>query len=143
MQTEVKELMKKDPVIIPADTSLQEVAQRMKAIDCGVLPVGSWESPEGIITDRDIVIRAVAEGVDMATAKARDYMTGEVYYCEEDDTLTQAAEKMREHNVGRLMVRDKNGRACGIITFGCIMRKDPSLQEIGKVVESAVGAKAA
>lgn len=143
MQTEVRELMKKDPVIIPADTTLQEAAQRMKSVDCGVLPVGSWDNPEGIITDRDIVLRAVAEGIDTVSARVRDYMTVEVFYCNEDDTVAQAAEQMRKYGVSRLMVKNSSGSACGIITFGCILRNDPSLKEIGKVVENAVGKKAA
>lgn len=143
MQTEVRELMKEEPVIIPGNTTLQEAAQRMKTVECGVLPVGNWDKPQGIITDRDIVIRAVAEGADVKKEEVRDYMTGEIFYCNENDTLAQAAEKMRKHHVTRLMVKDKSGTACGIITFGSIVRKNPSLKEIGKVVECAVGEKAA
>lgn len=143
MQTLVKELMKENPVIIAATTTLKEAAQKMKSIDCGVLPVGSWDALEGIITDRDIVIRAVAEGVDTNKAQVRDYMTADVFYCSDYDTLAQAAEKMREHDVSRLVVRDSSGKACGVITFGCILRKNESLKEIGKVVECAVGKKAA
>ncbi|MBN8532318.1 MAG: CBS domain-containing protein, partial [Alphaproteobacteria bacterium] len=109
----------------------------------GVLPVGSWDKPEGIITDRDIVIRAVADGVDVTSAEVRDYMTSEVYYCQEDDTLENAAQQMRDHQVSRLMVKSQAGKACGIITFGCILRENESLREIGKVVERAVGQKAA
>lgn len=143
MQTRVKELMTADPVIVSANTTLKDVAQKMKSIDCGVLPVGTWGKLEGMITDRDIVIRAVAEGTDIAKAQARDYMTTEVFYCYEDDSLEQAAEQMRHNNVSRLVVKDVTGKACGIITFGCILRKNDSLHEIGKVVECAVGKKAA
>ncbi|MBN8531281.1 MAG: CBS domain-containing protein, partial [Alphaproteobacteria bacterium] len=92
MPTKVKELMTKDPVIVPASTTLQEAGRKMKSLECGVLPVGSWDKPEGIITDRDIVIRAVADGVDVTSAEVRDYMTSEVYYCQEDDTLENAAQ---------------------------------------------------
>lgn len=143
MDTKVKELMTADPVIISADTTLMEAAQKMKMIECGVLPVGSWEKLEGIITDRDIVIRAVADGLDMASSKVRDFMTAEVFYCNEEATLAEAAEEMRRHKVSRLAVKDDSGKACGIITFGAILRKDDSLREIGNVVECAVGKKAA
>lgn len=143
MATQVKELMKENPVIISSDTTLQEAAREMKSVDCGVLPVGSWENPEGMITDRDIVIRAVADGVDVTSEKVSDYMTKEVVYCNESDTLAQAAEQMRNNDVSRLMVKDSSGKACGIITFGCILRKDDSLEEVGDVVECAVGKKAA
>jgi len=143
MQTQVKELMTENPIIIPANATLKQAAQKMKSIDCGVLPVGTWDKLEGIITDRDIVIRAVAEGIDAASAPARDYMTMDVFYCNEDDTLAQAAEQMRSHGVSRLAVKDRGGKTCGIITFGCIVRKHESLGEIGEVVECAVGKKAA
>lgn len=143
MVTMVKDLMKANPVIIPAHTTLKEAAQKMKSVDCGVLPVGAWDKPEGMITDRDIVVRAVAEGIDAGSAQVRDYMTREVFYCSDSDTLAQAAELMRRNGVSRLVVKDAGGKACGILTFGCILRKDESLNEIGKVVESAVGKKAA
>jgi predicted transcriptional regulator len=115
----------------------------MKSVDCGVLPVGSWVFLEGIITDRDIVIRAVAEGADTSKEEVRDYMTTEIFYCEEDDTLEEAAEKMCRHNVSRLVVNDSRGQACGIITFGCILRKNSDTKETSNVVECAVGKRAA
>jgi predicted transcriptional regulator len=143
MKTKVKEMMTKNPVIIPAETSLVEAAKKMRSVDCGVLPVGSWNNLEGIITDRDIVVRAVAEGANINSAKVRDYMTKEVFYCNEEDTLAQMAEQMRKNGVSRLVVKDYEGNACGIVTFGCILRKNESLSEIGEVVENAVGDKAA
>jgi predicted transcriptional regulator len=143
MQTKVKDLMKENPIIIPASTTLKEAAQKMKSVDCGVLPVGTWDNLEGMITDRDIVIRAVAEGVDITSAQVRDYMTSDVFYCSESDTLAQAAEQMRKNDVSRLVVKDASGKACGILTFGRILREDENLKEIGKVVECAVGKKAA
>lgn len=143
MQTQVKDLMTENPVLVSPTTTLKETAQKMKSVDCGVLPVGSWEKLEGMITDRDIVIRAVAEGVDTGTAQVRDYMTTEVCYCNETDTLAEAAHQMRRNDVSRLVVKDDSGTPCGIITFGCILRKHDNLAEIGKVVECAVGKKAA
>lgn len=142
-QTKVKDLMKEDPVIISSSATLKEAAQKMKSVDCGVLPVGTWDKLEGMITDRDIVIRAVAESVDITSARVCDYMTTDVYYCSENDTLAQAAEQMHKNNVSRLVVRDNSGKACGIITFGRILREDESLKEIGKVVECAIGKKVA
>lgn len=143
MQTQVKELMTENPIIISSNATLKEAAQEMKSVDCGILPVGSWDNLEGMITDRDIVIRAVADGVDTSAARVQDYMTTDVFYCNKEDTLEQAAEEMNKNNVGRLAVKDSSGKVCGIITFGCILRKNDSLSEIGKIVESAVGKKAA
>lgn len=143
MRTQVKDLMKKNPVIIPADTTLKDAAKKMKSVDCGILPVGTKDKIEGIITDRDIVIRGVAEGVDVESATVSQCMTSGICCCSEEDTLDEAAEQMRRHDVSRLLVKDNSGQICGILTFGSILRKDDSLAEIGKVVESAIGRKVA
>lgn len=143
MQTRVKDLMQKDPFIISPDCSLKEAAQRMEDIDCGVLPVGTKDKIEGIITDRDIVLRAVSRGKDMNKAKVRDFMTPEVCHIEEDDTTDRAAGVMRENHISRVLVRDEDGRPSGILTFGRIVRANNSMQEITAAIECAVGRKAA
>jgi len=143
MQTKVKDLMKAEPETISPDSSLQEAAQKMESVDCGVLPVGTRDKPEGIITDRDIVLRAVAKGKDVANEKVKDYMTKEAFFCNEDDTLEQAATAMHENHVNRLLVKDSSGRMSGILSFGCILRKDEQLEDIHTVLECTVGKKAA
>lgn len=141
--TQVKELMTKHPVLINPDTTLKEAAEFMRDIDCGVLPIGNENKLEGMLTDRDIVVRAVAKGKEPDEEKVSDYMTKNVYYCGEDDTLEQAADKMREHNVSRLIVRDESGKTCGILTFGCILRNNKNTEETNNVVEHAIRRKAA
>jgi CBS domain-containing protein len=143
MRTKVKDIMTPNPECIAPDATLREAAQRMEALGCGVLPVGDPQAPQGIITDRDIVIRAVAKGKDVNKEQVRAYMTDGVCCCKEDDTLEQAANRMREYQVNRLLVEDIGGRVCGILTFGGIVRKDGSVREIGSVIECAVGNKAA
>lgn len=136
-QTMVKELMTAYPVLIDPDASLQEAADKMREIDCGVLPVGTNKQLQGIITDRDIVVRAVARGQDIRKEKVRDYMTDEIFFCKEDDTLEQAADLMGKHKVSRLIVKDKAGTVTGILTFGCILREDSDMEEITSVVMHA------
>jgi len=143
MTTKVKELMTANPVIVSADTTLKEAAQKMEDIDCGVLPVGIRDKLEGMITDRDIVIRAIARGKDVNTEKVRDYMTPEVFYCNAEDTLGNVAEQMRRHQVSRLVVKGADGKPVGIITFGCMLRKDADIQELHEIVDRAVGKRAA
>ena len=143
MHTKVKDLMKAEPETISADSSLKEAAQKMESIDCGVLPVGAQDKPEGIITDRDIVLRAVAKGKDVTKEKVKDYMTGKVFFCYENDTLEEAARAMHENHVNRLLVKDDSGRMSGILSFGCILRKEEHLEDIHKVLECTVGKKAA
>ena len=142
-QTHVKDLMKKDPVIISPDSTLAEAAQKMQSIDCGVLPVGSKDKLQGVITDRDIVIRAVAEGKDVTKEKVKDYMTPDVVTVKEDEPTDRAANLMRERNINRIIVNDTDGRPCGIITFGRMIRENDSMREIATVITCAVGEKAA
>lgn len=142
-KTQVKSIMKQNLATILPESTLREAARKMDEMDCGFLPVGTKDDIQGIITDRDIVVRAVAQGKDVATEKVKDYMTTEVYSCTEEDTLEQAAEEMRKQQVGRLVVRDGANGIRGVITFGCILRKDPSAEEVTNVVQCAVGKKAA
>ena len=141
--TKVKELMTSDPVLITPDASLKEAAAKMEKVDCGVLPVGTKDKVEGIITDRDIVIRAIARGKDPAREKVKDYMTKAVYACNEEDYLEDAADKMRDHKISRLVVKNKQGKVTGILSFGGILRKNADADEVANVVKHATRKAAA
>lgn len=136
--TQVRDLMSFGPAFISANDDLAKAAALMRKIDCGVLPVGDSETVEGMITDRDIVIRAIAMGKNPAQEKVKDYMTSKVYACHEDDYLEDAADKMREHKVSRLIVRDSHGHTKGILSFGGILRKIASADEVANVVKHAM-----
>lgn len=140
--TAVKELMEEQIVTVSPDDTLAAAARKMKEANCGCLPVGAANKPEGIITDRDIVIRAIAENLDPADEKVRDYMTCAVKTCKSGDTLEQAAGKMREHGVSRLVVTDEDDHAVGILTFGRILRNHDDQEEVSTIVASAVGRSA-
>ena len=137
--TKVKDLMTDHPVFVSADATLQEAAEKMKAVDCGVLPVGTHRQVEGIITDRDLVIRAISKGKDPRTEKIAHYITKHAYGCNEEDFLEDAADKMREHKVSRLLVRNKQGDVSGILSFGCILRQDARAEDVANVVKHAIG----
>lgn len=138
----VKDLMTANPELIAPSATLKEAAQMMEKIGCGVLPVGTNDKLEGIITDRDIVLRAVAKGKDVNSEKVSAHMTaGEPCCCAESDTPEQVGEMMRENRVSRVLVKDQSGKLCGIMTFGRIIRENENLQEIGNVIECAVGEK--
>src|SRR5882724_6654001 len=114
----VQELMTEQPVVVNPNDSLMQAAEKMRESDCGILPVGTHSKLEGVITDRDIVVRAIAKGKDPVTEKVRDYMTAKVCACSETDTLQIAADAMHKHKVSRLVVQDHEDRVIGIITFG-------------------------
>jgi len=143
LDTKVGDLMSRSLEFIGAEATLKEAAVKMEKIDCGVLPVGRQNGIEGIITDRDIVIRAIAKGKDPAYERVKDHMSADIYSCRESNTLAQAADEMREHNVGRLIVRNEAGDVTGVLSFGHILRNDKNTEEVANVVELAVGPKAA
>jgi len=136
-ETKLKDLMEPHPEMITPEATLLEAAQMMKSINCGVLPVGTENSPEGIITDRDIVIRAIANGDDPAIALVRDYMTPKVHICREDDTLQDAAETMKRNHVSRLVVCDDENHVTGILSFGHVLRGKGDDREVLNMVCSA------
>ncbi len=131
------------PEIISPDSTLEEACIRMKDVDCGALPVGSYDGVEGVITDRDIVVRAIAAGVDPAIALVRDYMTSQVHTCTETSTLQDAAALMHKHNVSRLLIKNEAGVVTGILSFGHILRGKADDQTVTDVVCHAVGRKTA
>lgn len=137
--TRVKDMMECSPEMISPEATLQEAAQKMQKVDCGFLPVGTDKAPEGIITDRDIVIRAIAAGKDPRTEKVRDYMTKGICACAEGDSLEKAAKIMNENAVSRLVVRNGQGTVSGILTFGHILRTNDNRAETSDIVAQATG----
>lgn len=135
--TQVKELMTEDPVFVSMDDTLQKAAEKMEKNDCGFLPVGTKDNVEGVITDRDIVTRAIAKGKDPSKEKVKDYKTDLAYACNENDYLEDAADKMHDHKVSRLLVRNGQGKVVGILSFGGILRKNADADEVANVVKHA------
>src|SRR5262245_16654024 len=95
----VKEVMTPGAVDIHPDSTLQEAAARMKARDIGPLPVCDHGRVVGMLTDRDITVRATAEGEDPTVIRVRDIMTPKVFSCYEDDLVGEAARVMQENQV--------------------------------------------
>src|SRR5207248_4391749 len=103
----IKDIMTPNPECISPDDSLQEAARKMRDLDIGPLPVcGDNDRLAGMITDRDIAIRAVAEGKDPRTTPVREAMTEEIISCFEDQDVREAARTMQERQVRRLVVRN-------------------------------------
>lgn len=118
---QIKDIMTADFKIIRPDTTLREAAQYMRDRDCGYLPVGENDRLQGAVTDRDIVVRGLAQGMD-AEAAVESLMTQKVVYCFEDDDVHAAAEKMKREQIRRLVVLDRNKRMTGVVTVGDIAR---------------------
>jgi CBS domain-containing protein len=120
----VNEAMTADVQIANPNQSIQDAARMMAAIDAGVLPVGENDRLVGIITDRDIAVRAVAKGLSPST-KVREVMSeGEVMYCYEDEDVDDVAHNMADIKVRRLPVLNRAKRLVGIISLGDIAVAD-------------------
>ena len=130
----VKDLMLKNPVFADPDDTLEDAAIEMKNIDCDILPVGSRSVVRGMITDRDIIMRAVAAGKDPSKEKVRGYMTKKPFFCQETDTLQQAAETMTQNKISRLIVKNSNDKVSGILSLGSLLHEHTHAAEIANAV---------
>lgn len=137
--TPVRELMERTLIKASPNDSLFEASRKMRDGSCGCLLVGSRDNIAGVITDRDIVIRAIAEGLDPAQEKVGDFMTPAVRTCRETDTLSDVARKMRQHGISRMIVVDDRGRATGFLSFGKIIRMHTDPEEMTEVIALSTG----
>lgn len=148
----VVDVMTRNLTVCLPDTDLSEVAHRMVEHDCGALPVvdSEWECrPLGIITDRDIVARAVAPGRSISYLHAKDCMTPETITCPEDATLEECCQLMEDNQVRRILVVNSAGKCVGIVSQADIaMHASPKyttevLREVSKPGHKAGVASAA
>jgi CBS domain-containing protein len=116
---QVSEVMSRDVNIANPGQSIREAARMMAEIDAGVVPVGENDRLVGVITDRDIAVRAVAAGKSPDTP-IREIMSAEVKYCFDDDDISDVARNMAEIKLRRLPVVDGRKRLVGIISLGDI-----------------------
>ena len=134
----VKDVMTADPVMVKPAQSVKAAAQRMKEINCGVLPVGDPHMVVGMITDRDITLRVTAEGKDPSVIQVQEVMTRKVHTCHEDDRIEEAAEKMRKHHLARLVVTCGK-QATGIVTMKCLLENKGDRSSSDEVLHELLG----
>jgi CBS domain-containing protein len=115
----VREAMTPDVRVCNPDQTIQEAARMMASLDAGVLPVADNDHLVGMITDRDIAIRAIAEGKG-PNAKVHEVMTKDVKYCFDDQDLDEVTRNMADIQVRRLPVVNHDKRLVGIISLGDI-----------------------
>jgi CBS domain-containing protein len=115
----VSEVMSRDVRVARPEDTIQSAARQMGEIDAGSLPVFDGETLKGMVTDRDIAVRAVGEGRSFDTPVA-EVMTAKVEYCFEDDDIGEAAGQMARSQIRRLPVLDRAQRLVGILALGDI-----------------------
>jgi len=116
----VKDIMSKNVIVVEPTAKLNDVAKKMKEHDCGSILVASEDRLLGVITDRDLTLRSIAESLNPSETTADKVMTKEVLYCRESDDIASVAENMTRNKVRRLPVLDANKRLVGIISLGDI-----------------------
>jgi CBS domain-containing protein len=120
----LSEIMTREVEIIQPDDTLHTAAQKMRDRDIGFLPVCDGESLMGVLSDRDITIRALADGMDINVMLGRDLMTTPAIYCFDDQDVTEAAKIMEENQIRRLVVLNRDDkRLVGVISLGDLARK--------------------
>jgi CBS domain-containing protein len=129
----VRECMTSDVEIADPEQTIQDAARVMARLDAGVLPVGENDRLVGIITDRDIAIRGVAEGMGPDT-KIREVMSGEVKYCFEHEDVDDVLRNMGDLQVRRLPVLNQDKRLVGIIALGDLATKDGETAQAGEAL---------
>lgn len=121
----LREIMTKDVQTIEAGESLMEAAKKMKTSDIGCLPIVKDRRLVGLLTDRDIVVRVVAEGRDPKRTRAQEASTQDVVSCFEDQAVEEGARLMGQRQVRRLVVVDRDRRPVGIVSLGDLANEAP------------------
>ena len=122
----VRDAMHKGVEWASPDTPLREIARIMQRHDIGAVPIGENDKLIGMVTDRDIVCKGIAEdGFDYGRAKARDVMTSGIHTCRAEDELEAAVEHMEKLQVRRLPVIDRTKRMIGILSLGDVGHAAP------------------
>lgn len=119
---QVQEVMHRQVDLIDSDSMISDAAKRMRQDNVGALPVGENDRLVGMITDRDIVVRAIADDKEAGKTPVRQVMAEGVYYCFDDASLDEAAKVMAEHQVHRLPVLNHDKRMVGILAVADLAR---------------------
>ena len=114
----VADVMSREVKLVSPDDNVRQVAQIMREADTGILPVAEGDRLIGMLTDRDVTVRLVAEGRDPGQTKVRDVMTADIRYVFEDEDLEHVAENMAEQQVRRLPVMNRQKRLVGVVSLG-------------------------
>jgi CBS domain-containing protein len=115
----IKEIMTREVEVIHPTDSLQTAAQKMRDRDVGLLPIYDGNQLTGVITDRDLIVRAIAAGMDPRAMFGRELMTSPVIFCYEDQDVEEAARMMHENQIRRLLILNRaDQHLVGVLSLG-------------------------
>lgn len=132
---QLRDVMTRRVEVISPEATLQEAARKMKDLDVGPIPVCDGDRLQGMLTDRDITVRATAEGRDPTSTRVRDVMTEDVKYAFEDDDVETAAEIMQRAQMRRLVILNRDKRLVGIVSLGDLATEPQTMDEAAEALE--------
>ncbi|HEX9492152.1 MAG TPA: CBS domain-containing protein [Thermoanaerobaculia bacterium] len=132
---QARDVMTPNPASVSDKDSIKRVAEIMKREDAGVVPVVDGRKIIGIITDRDIVVRLVAEGKDPANARVNEAMSKKVRTVNEDTPVKEVLELMSSEQIRRVPVTNANNELVGIVSIGDIASESKETVKVGRTVE--------
>jgi CBS domain-containing protein len=135
----IREVMTRQVEFITPDETLQSAAVKMKELGVGPLPVCENAGVVGMLTDRDITVRAVAEGRNPKTTKVRDVMSGELICCFADQEVEVAAHLMCSQQIRRVLVLDRDKQLVGIVSLSDLALESASPERAGEILQDVCG----
>ncbi len=131
----LREIMTSEVEVIHPNDTLQTAARKMHDRDIGFLPVCDGDRLIGVLTDRDIIVRALAEGMDSKAMLGRDLVTSPAIYCFDDQSVDEAAKLMHDNQIRRLVVLNRDKQMVGVVSLGDLaVNADDKLS--GEVLQS-------
>ncbi|MET0405262.1 MAG: CBS domain-containing protein [Cystobacter sp.] len=134
MALTIRAVMTRDVDVVGPHDSLRDAAEKMRGLNVGALPVCEGRRVVGMLTDRDIVVRAIALGMDSASTPVEEAMTGNVQSCAEEDDATRVLTRMRDLQVRRFIVLDEDEHLRGIVSLGDLAEAIGE-QRVGEALE--------
>lgn len=132
----VREIMTSNIEILPPTTTVRNAAVLMAKCEVGALPIGVDQVAQGIVTDRDIVVRAIATGEDPDETPVSNIMTPHVVSVTDDQDASEAMRLMKANNVGQLIVMNLSGELCGIVTCAQLKQHTETASAKASVLDS-------
>lgn len=129
------DIMTKNPETAQVMDSIMDVASMMKELNVGFMPVLDGDNLVGCVTDRDITIRAVAEGMDIQNASIGEIMSTDLHTATPDMSVDEAANIMEEFQIRRLPILNENNMLIGVVSLGDIAVRTKDLEEAGEILE--------
>jgi CBS domain-containing protein len=134
MAMKIREVMTRDVEVIHPNDTLRDAAEKMRGLNVGPLPVCDGQRVLGMLTDRDIVVRAIADGKDPSSTKVSEAMSSGIQFCFEDDDVDIVLDRMKEQQIRRFIVVDQDKKLVGIVAIGDLAR-EVSDKKVGEALE--------